>query len=130
MQQRSTRSSTVWSSLVQVLRRPQNQNGALHHPSHVVPQQKSATIARNAFVREQEQESKASLSITRELSLILREIKVITEKIRDEEESGAITDDWKFAAMVIDRFCLIVFTVFTAGATVGVLLAAPHVIVY
>ena len=52
---------------------------------------------------EQEQESKANLSITRELSLILKEIKVITDKIRDDEESGAIENDWKFAAMVIDR---------------------------
>ena len=31
---------------------------------------------------------------------------------------------------VIDRLCLIVFSIFTAAATVGVLLAAPHVIVY
>ena len=78
---------------------------------------------------EQEQESKANLSITRELSLILKEIKVITDKIRDDEESGAIENDWKFAAMVLDRLCLITFTAFTVIATVAVLAAAPHVIV-
>ena len=84
---------------------------------------------------------------------------MITDKIRDDEESGAAEADWKFAAMVIffritilsifknytltclkiklflilqviDRLCLIVFSIFTAAATVGVLLAAPHVIVY
>ena len=30
--------------------------------------------------------------------------KVITDKIRDDEESGAAEADWKFAAMVISRF--------------------------
>lgn len=67
--------------------------------------------------------------ISRELSLILKEIKIITDKIRDDEESAAIENDWKFAAMVLDRLCLIVFTLFTIVATVAVLAAAPHVIV-
>jgi nicotinic acetylcholine receptor len=65
----------------------------------------------------------------RELSLILKEIKIITDKIRDDEESAAIENDWKFAAMVLDRLCLIIFTLFTIVATVAVLAAAPHVIV-
>ena len=67
--------------------------------------------------------------IFRGLSLILKEIKIITDKIRDDEESAAIENDWKFAAMVLDRLCLIVFTLFTIVATVAVLAAAPHVIV-
>ena len=41
--------------------------------------------------------------VPRELSLILKEIKVITDKIRDDEEASAIESDWKFAAMVLDR---------------------------
>ena len=48
-------------------------------------------------------------------------------KIRDEEEE--IIMDWKFAAMVIDRFCLITFTAFTVITTIAVLLSAPHIIV-
>ena len=67
--------------------------------------------------------------VPRELSLILKEIKVITDKIRDDEESAAIEGDWKFAAMVLDRLCLITFTLFTIIATLAVLAAAPHVIV-
>ena len=67
--------------------------------------------------------------VPRELSLILKEIKVITDKIRDDEESSAIESDWKFAAMVLDRLCLITFTLFTIVATLAVLAAAPHVIV-
>ena len=32
--------------------------------------------------------------------------KVITDKIKDDEESGAVEADWKFAAMVISEDCL------------------------
>ena len=68
-------------------------------------------------------------SLKKELGLILKEIKLITEKIKDDEESSSVEGDWKFAAMVLDRLCLILFTVFTMLATVAVLWAAPHVIV-
>ena len=70
---------------------------------------------------------------------------MITDKLRDDEDAAAIENDWKFAAMVLDRFvlmvailtltlllnrlCLITFTAFTVIATVAVLAAAPHVIV-
>ena len=67
--------------------------------------------------------------VPRELSLILKELRVITDKIRDEEDTAAIENDWKFAAMVLDRMCLITFTLFTFVATIAVLLSAPHIIV-
>lgn len=65
----------------------------------------------------------------RELSLILKELRVITDKLRKDEEDEEITNDWKFAAMVIDRMCLYIFTFFTVAATIAVLMSAPHVIV-
>jgi nicotinic acetylcholine receptor, invertebrate len=65
----------------------------------------------------------------RELSLILKEIRVITEKYRKEDEAAEVTNDWKFAAMVVDRLCLIIFTLFTIIATIAVLFSAPHIIV-
>jgi hypothetical protein len=60
---------------------------------------------------------------------ILKELRVITDKIRDDEDTAAIENDWKFAAMVLDRLCLITFTFFTIVATVAVLFSAPHIIV-
>ena len=66
---------------------------------------------------------------SRELQLILKELHAITDKMRREDEQGEVTSDWKFAAMVVDRLCLIVFTLFTIVATVAVLLSAPHIIV-
>lgn len=65
----------------------------------------------------------------RELSLILKELRVITDKLRKEDEAEEVTNDWKFAAMVVDRLCLIIFTLFTIIATIAVLLSAPHIIV-
>ena len=37
--------------------------------------------------------------------------------------------DWKFAAMVLDRLCLVTYTTFTIVATVAMLSTAPHVFV-
>ncbi|KAK7864224.1 hypothetical protein R5R35_002063 [Gryllus longicercus] len=65
----------------------------------------------------------------RELAAILRELQFITGRMRKADEEAELISDWKFAAMVVDRFCLIIFTMFTIIATVAVLLSAPHIIV-
>ena len=54
---------------------------------------------------------------------------IITDQLKDADENTKITNDWKFAAMVIDRMCLIIFTLFTIIATITVLFSAPHIIV-
>merc|ERR1712128_370932 len=104
-----------------------------HHPGHGQPsQQKNGGFIRvsgNVPPSEENVSSAYPSGVPRELSLRLKEIKVITDKIRDDEESAAIEGDWKFAAMVLDRLCLITFTLFTIIATLAVLAAAPHVIV-
>ncbi|KAG7210514.1 hypothetical protein KM043_012035 [Ampulex compressa] len=64
-----------------------------------------------------------------ELVLILKEIKIITDQLKNDEVNTKVTNDWKFAAMVIDRMCLIIFTLFTIIATITVLMSAPHIIV-
>ena len=74
-------------------------------------------------------ESFAYSGIHRELVNILKEIRVISDKIRSEDDAANIENDWKFAAMVLDRICLITFSLFTVLATIVVLAAAPHVIV-
>jgi len=64
----------------------------------------------------------------RELNLIIQELRVITDKIRVDEEMEAIDNDWKFMAMVLDRLCLVAFTAFTIISTIAVLLTAPIVV--
>ena len=46
-----------------------------------------------------------------------------------QDDAGALENEWKFAAMVLDRVCLIAFTSFTVLLSAAVLIAAPHVIV-
>ncbi|XP_050099102.1 neuronal acetylcholine receptor subunit alpha-7-like isoform X2 [Anopheles aquasalis] len=70
-----------------------------------------------------------SSSAEYELALILKELRYITDQLRKEDESGEVTREWKFAAMVVDRLCLIIFTLFTIIATLAVLFSAPHFIV-
>jgi len=65
----------------------------------------------------------------RELTMILKELRVLTDKLKADEEDDAMENDWKFAAMVLDRLCLITFTGFTMLATAALLITAPHVIV-
>ena len=38
-------------------------------------------------------------------------------------------NDWKYAAIVLDRVCLLTFTLFTLIATVVLFSAAPHILV-
>ncbi|XP_058446829.1 neuronal acetylcholine receptor subunit alpha-7 isoform X2 [Malaya genurostris] len=65
----------------------------------------------------------------KDLHNILKELQFITNRMRKADEEAELISDWKFAAMVVDRFCLFVFTLFTIIATVTVLLSAPHIIV-
>ncbi|CAG0893525.1 unnamed protein product [Cyprideis torosa] len=65
-------------------------------------------------------------SSSRELASILEELRLITNRMRKEEDDKLYKNDWKFAAMVVDRICLIFFTAFTVIATVVVLGMAPH----
>ncbi|XP_031778066.1 neuronal acetylcholine receptor subunit alpha-7 isoform X6 [Nasonia vitripennis] len=78
------------------------------------------------------EETSASLPLSgtqRELHTILKELQFITGRMKKSDIESEVISDWKFAAMVVDRFCLIAFTLFTLVATVAVLFSAPHIIV-
>ena len=64
-----------------------------------------------------------------DLQAITRELRFITSRMKKREEESDMIADWKFAAMVVDRICLIIFTLFTIIATLAVLYSAPHIIV-
>ena len=72
-------------------------------------------------------QNSACSSNTRELQCILKEIRYMTNRLKLKDEE--VVSDWKFAAMVIDRFCLITCTTFTIIMTVEVLFSAPHIVV-
>ena len=62
-----------------------------------------------------------------ELREILKEVRFLTEKMKKDEEFDEQCNDWKFAAMVIDRLCLWMFTMFTIVSTFAILFSAPHI---
>jgi len=63
------------------------------------------------------------------LRSILAELRAVTTKLRQDERFEDECSDWKFAAMVVDRLCLCLFTMFTVVSTFSILFSAPHVLV-
>jgi len=60
---------------------------------------------------------------------ILVEVQYLTGRLSKEVETQQVCNDWKFAAMVIDRMCLWLFSIFTVISTGAILFSAPHTIV-
>jgi len=59
------------------------------------------------------------------LSSILDELRQLTGKVERDEVKQDKVNDWRFAAMVVDRLCLCAFTIFTVVSTFTILLSAP-----
>ncbi|GAV00794.1 hypothetical protein RvY_11594-2 [Ramazzottius varieornatus] len=57
---------------------------------------------------------------------ILREVRYIANRQRQEDTNDEVANDWKFAAMVLDRLFLWIVVIFTLGFSIGVLMSAPH----
>ncbi|KAL8602194.1 hypothetical protein ACOMHN_022708 [Nucella lapillus] len=70
----------------------------------------------------------SGVSVRYDIVCILKEIRKITGKFRREEEENDVRNEWKFAAMVIDRACFIVCLLFTFGSTFAIMWSAPHLI--
>ena len=54
------------------------------------------------------------------LAAVINELKSITHKIKEDSGATEEGNDCKFAAMVIDRLCLLVFSVYLAVATIAI----------
>ncbi|TKC37055.1 hypothetical protein EI555_007420 [Monodon monoceros] len=61
-----------------------------------------------------------------DLAKILEEVRYIAHRFRCQDESEAVCSEWKFAACVVDRLCLMAFSVFTILCTIGILMSAPN----
>lgn len=60
---------------------------------------------------------------------ILVEMKFITDRLRREDFLKDIVAEWRYAATVLDRICLIMFTIFTVGSLGICMSMAPQLIV-
>ncbi|XP_029284573.1 neuronal acetylcholine receptor subunit alpha-7a isoform X1 [Cottoperca gobio] len=65
-------------------------------------------------------------SLEPEMAKILEEVRYIAKRFRDQDEDVSVCNEWKFAASVIDRLCLMAFSVFTILCTIGILMSAPN----
>ncbi|XP_056268101.1 neuronal acetylcholine receptor subunit alpha-7-like [Pseudoliparis swirei] len=67
-------------------------------------------------------------SVEPELAKILEEVRYIARRFRDQDEDKSVCNEWKFAASVIDRLCLMAFSLFTILCSIGMLMSAPNFI--
>ena len=51
------------------------------------------------------------------LNMILKELQTITNKLKKDKDDEEKSLDWKLAAMVIDRLCLVIFSLATFIST-------------
>ncbi|KAM3825243.1 neuronal acetylcholine receptor subunit alpha-7-like [Vipera latastei] len=60
------------------------------------------------------------------LSSILKELRYVAQRFRSQDVSRATCSQWKFAAAVIDRLCLVLFALFHIVCSIAILMAAPN----
>ena len=74
-------------------------------------------------------EDPGSMSLRNELLGILNELRFITHKIKEDNEAAEETNDWMFAAMVIDRLCFCVFSFYLVVTTLAIFFSAPNMFI-
>jgi hypothetical protein len=101
-----------------------------HHNYHNLKRENSSlsqTTFDNTDVYISSGSSKSDVtSLRRNLNLILKELRTITTKIKDDEEDEEKALMWKFAAMVIDRLCMVFFAIATSLSTAVILLTSKN----
>ena len=61
------------------------------------------------------------------MQLIYEELKFISDRMREEDKTSEYEDEWKYAAMVIDRLCAFVFFLgLFIAFTVTICVGASH----
>ncbi|TNM93140.1 cholinergic receptor, nicotinic, alpha 11 [Takifugu rubripes] len=61
-----------------------------------------------------------------QLHAILEEVRFVADRFREQDEVSGAADQWKFAGAVIDRLCLVAFSVFNIICTISILMSAPN----
>ncbi|XP_077446502.1 neuronal acetylcholine receptor subunit alpha-7-like [Stigmatopora argus] len=60
------------------------------------------------------------------LQAVLEEVRYVAERFRERDEAESAAEQWKFAGAVIDRLCLVAFSVFNIICTISILMSAPN----
>lgn len=67
-----------------------------------------------------------SVAADNQLQALLAEVQFIVERVREQDRQLSLAEQWQFAAAVIDRLCLVGFSVFNIICTIAILMAAPN----
>lgn len=68
----------------------------------------------------------SAAGIDPQLQAILEEVRYMADRFREQDEAESMADQWKFAGAVIDRLCLVAFSVFNIICTISILMSAPN----
>ncbi|XP_061632381.1 neuronal acetylcholine receptor subunit alpha-7-like [Phyllopteryx taeniolatus] len=64
--------------------------------------------------------------VDNQLQALLTEVQFLVERVREQDRQLSVAEQWQFAAAVIDRLCLVGFSVFNIICTIAILMAAPN----
>uniref|UniRef100_A0A3P8UTD8 Neuronal acetylcholine receptor subunit alpha-7-like n=1 Tax=Cynoglossus semilaevis TaxID=244447 RepID=A0A3P8UTD8_CYNSE len=67
-----------------------------------------------------------SAAVDSQLQALLVEVQFLVERVREQDRQLSVSEQWQFAAAVIDRLCLVGFSVFNIICTIAILMAAPN----
>uniref|UniRef100_A0A087Y9W4 Uncharacterized protein n=1 Tax=Poecilia formosa TaxID=48698 RepID=A0A087Y9W4_POEFO len=67
-----------------------------------------------------------SVAVDNQLQALLTEVQFLVERVREQDRQLSLAEQWQFAAAVIDRLCLVGFSVFNIICTIAILMAAPN----
>nr|XP_020462948.1 neuronal acetylcholine receptor subunit alpha-7-like isoform X2 [Monopterus albus] len=65
-------------------------------------------------------------AVDNQLQALLVEVQFLVDHVREQDRQLSLAEQWQFAAAVIDRLCLVGFSVFNIICTIAILLAAPN----
>ncbi|KHJ79928.1 Neurotransmitter-gated ion-channel ligand binding domain protein [Oesophagostomum dentatum] len=99
----------------------------MHRPGY------TAAAGQMSKVEDEEEEEKKPVATEEQITqlVLLHEIhenlSAITEEMREVERNKSVEDDWKFAAMVVDRLCLFIFSFFIMFSILGCFSSVPNI---
>uniref|UniRef100_A0A3Q2YSU6 Neuronal acetylcholine receptor subunit alpha-7-like n=1 Tax=Hippocampus comes TaxID=109280 RepID=A0A3Q2YSU6_HIPCM len=67
-----------------------------------------------------------SREVDNQLKALLTEVQFLVERVREQDRQLSLAEQWQFAAAVIDRLCLVGFSIFNIICTIAILMAAPN----
>uniref|UniRef100_A0A0M3HZ62 Neur_chan_LBD domain-containing protein n=2 Tax=Ascaris TaxID=6251 RepID=A0A0M3HZ62_ASCLU len=67
------------------------------------------------------------LIVVKYYSVVYERLKYINERMRQKEERNDIEEDWKYASMVLDRFCFYIFSTFFIVSITAIFLSPPYI---